>query len=380
VSIGAVVVVLLLLRGFFGTKYQVEHWFEKNDEEITRCKEAIRGFEDAIEKSEPIGTFRISLKGLYESQLRDARRELERFQKEKKWFLKVRIKGPAADLVVMVTGQEGGAVCQERISREDMMDNVQTAAFEIEDAAVFGIEDENSRIWISVVPREFGSPTSHLKPGDYSLVVKNFVSEKVIYKASIKLPPEKVTKAEDISSTKLPPKEVTNAEEQPQKTFYEQAEEDRQRFLAEPKAVDSQGEKSVSEQSRGITSAPITAEKTTTTTVAVDVNAAPKPTELYFTELSEIYKMEAKRLLNAAVPGRSMGRLPTTGFGLMVDNCRQIIQRWPDSWYAYRAKQLLVDMPPRFQERYKVTKEELDLIRFAKPRPGTKPFIIEESR
>jgi hypothetical protein len=67
-----------------------------------------------------------------------------------------------------------------------------------------------------------------------------------------------------------------------------------------------------------------------------------------------------------------------TGFKLMVDTCRQIIQRWPDSWYAYRAKQLLADMPPRFQKRYRVTEEEVSLSRFAKPRPGTKPFIIKD--
>jgi hypothetical protein len=78
------------------------------------------------------------------------------------------------------------------------------------------------------------------------------------------------------------------------------------------------------------------------------------------------------------VPGRSIGRLPMTGFGLMVDTCRQIIQRWPDSWYAYRAKQLLADMPPRFQKQYRVTEEEVNLSMFAKPRLGTKPFIIKD--
>jgi len=168
--------------------------------------------------------------------------------------------------------------------------------------------------------------------------------------------------------------------EQPQKTFYDQAEEDRQRFLAEPEAVDSQEEKPVSET----TSGPRRAAQNKT--AAEHVGAAKEPPEkaepvkLYFKELSEIDKIEAERLLNVAVPGRSIGRLPMTGFKLMVDSCRQIIRRWPDSWYAYRAKQLLADMPPRFQKRYRVTKEEKSLSRFAKPREGTKPFIIKESR
>lgn len=162
---------------------------------------------------------------------------------------------------------------------------------------------------------------------------------------------------------------------QPQKTFYDQAEEDKQRFLAEPEAVDSREEEPVSETTPQLSKQNQAAQNK----IAVEgVQPAKEPPELYFKELSEIERIEAERLLNVAVPGRSIGRLPMTGFGLMVDNCRQIIQRWPDSWYAYRAKQLLADMPPRFQKRYRVTKEEMDLSRFATPRPGTKPFIIKE--
>jgi hypothetical protein len=105
----------------------------------------------------------------------------------------------------------------------------------------------------------------------------------------------------------------------------------------------------------------------------------PKPTVLYFKPVSEIEQIEAQRLLNAAVPARSLGRLQI-GFNLMMQNCRQILQRWPDSTYAYRAKKMIVDMPERFRDRYKVTKEELDLSTFAKLRPGTQPFTMEESR
>ena len=165
--------------------------------------------------------------------------------------------------------------------------------------------------------------------------------------------------------------------EQPPKTFYDQAKEDRQRFLAEPEAVDSREEKPVSETTPQVSKQSQAAQNKT---VAERVQPAKEPVELYFKELSEIDEIEAERLLNVAVPGRSIGRLPMTGFKLMVDTCRQIIQRWPDSWYAYRAKQLLADMPPRFQKRYRVTKEEKSLSRFAKPREGTKPFIIKESR
>jgi hypothetical protein len=81
-----------------------------------------------------------------------------------------------------------------------------------------------------------------------------------------------------------------------------------------------------------------------------------------------------------AVPGRSIGRLPMTGYNLMVPNCREIIKRWPDSWYAYRAKQMLGDLPQRYQMRYGVTKEEMDLSMYYKQRPGTEPFTMEGTR
>jgi len=135
------------------------------------------------------------------------------------------------------------------------------------------------------------------------------------------------------------------------KTFHDVVEEDRQKFLTEPQAAKEQ----VSRQKRPAPAKP--------------VRPPEEPTQLYFTELSEIDKIEAERLLNVAVPGRSIGRLPMAGFKLMVDSCRQIISKWPDSWYAYRAKQMLADMPTRFRPRYKITQEELDVSEFTKPRP-----------
>jgi hypothetical protein len=62
----------------------------------------------------------------------------------------------------------------------------------------------------------------------------------------------------------------------------------------------------------------------------------------------------------------------------MVQTCRQIISKWPDSWYAYRAKQMLIDMPERFRGRYNITQEELDISAFTKQRPGTEPYKVEE--
>lgn len=167
---------------------------------------------------------------------------------------------------------------------------------------------------------------------------------------------------------------------EPEKNFYDQVEEDKQNFLAEPKPLKEQ------ETTQETAQVPEQTQVAESNEVAQPVPPTPKqveqpkPTVLYFKPLSEIDQVEAERLLNVAVPGRSIGRLPMTGFSLMVPNCRRIIQKWPDSQYAYQAKRMLADLPPRYQTRYKVTKEEMDISMFYKQRPGTQPFTMEESR
>ena len=169
---------------------------------------------------------------------------------------------------------------------------------------------------------------------------------------------------------------LTSGTDEPEKTFYDQVEEDRQEFLAQPQPLEERETTPVPEQSQVVES-----KEAVEPAVPVQKQVEqPKPTVLYFKPLSEIDQVEAERLLNVAVPGRSIGRLPMTGFNLMVPNCRQIIQRWPDSQYAYQSKRLLADLPPRYQTRYNVTKEEMDVSMFYQQRPGTQPFTMEESR
>jgi len=160
---------------------------------------------------------------------------------------------------------------------------------------------------------------------------------------------------------------------EPEKGFYDQVEKDKEKFLTAPQPVEP------SKQEVTLEPNVPPAEKNIAEPVqpTVPVPEPPKPTTLYFKELSEIDDIEAQRLLNATVPGRSMGRLQI-GFKLMVDNCRRIIQKWPDSWYAYKAHLMLADIPPRYQKRYSITEQEMDVSKFSKPRPGTKPFTIKE--
>ena len=169
---------------------------------------------------------------------------------------------------------------------------------------------------------------------------------------------------------------LASGTKEPEKTFYDQVEEDKREFLAKPQPLKEQETTQVQEPNQVVENKQVT-EPVPPAPKQIE---KPKPVVLYFKPLSEIDQVEAERLLNVAVPGRSIGRLPMTGFNLMVPNCRQIIQRWPDSQYAYQAKRLLADLPPRYQTRYNVTKEEMDISMFYKQRPGTQPFTMEESR
>ena len=105
-----------------------------------------------------------------------------------------------------------------------------------------------------------------------------------------------------------------------------------------------------------------------------------KPTTMYFKPMTEMQEIEVQRIMPTTEAGRSIGRLPMTHFSLMVQGCRQILAKWPASWYAFRAKQMLEDMPERYWTNYKVTEEELDISKFMKRRPGTQARTVEPVR
>jgi len=93
-------------------------------------------------------------------------------------------------------------------------------------------------------------------------------------------------------------------------------------------------------------------------------NIAPKPGEpakqIQFRELAEEEKAGAEQLFEWALKCREMGRLPGTGYGRMVDACRDIIQKYPGSEFDYKARRMLGDIPERERERYHITNEELN--------------------
>ncbi len=116
-------------------------------------------------------------------------------------------------------------------------------------------------------------------------------------------------------------------------------------------------------QSEPNAAAPTAAPATTSAPAAAQTPAQPQK-QLYFEKLSIEDEVEAQRLHSMALEERKRSRLPGMTAKGMVDYCRQIIQRWPKSEYAYKAKLMLADIPERFKEMYKVTPKETDVSSF----------------
>ncbi len=137
--------------------------------------------------------------------------------------------------------------------------------------------------------------------------------------------------------------ETDSEPKEPQKTIYDQWKEDDERLRAEPQYKEQ----------------PATTPSVQQTTPV----APPKPE---FKKLNEIEEFQAQKLFEAAITARKMGRLPgiRLGYKNMVNHCREIIRKWPDSEYAFNAKRLLADIPQRYHNMYNITKEEIDLGNF----------------
>jgi len=157
----------------------------------------------------------------------------------------------------------------------------------------------------------------------------------------------------------------------PEVTFYDMVEKDRKELLAEPNTKDLTSQPAQSQ-------APTVSEPNESTQPNEPQLQKAEPVTFYFTQLDETEQIEAEQLLAMIPTGRSIGRLPMTGYNLMVETCRQIMGRWPGSIYDYKARRALNQMPERFRQRYRITDQELDLTQFTKPRPNTTPYTIKE--
>jgi hypothetical protein len=71
-----------------------------------------------------------------------------------------------------------------------------------------------------------------------------------------------------------------------------------------------------------------------------------------------VSSIEAERLYNMALTQYKIGR-KILSFKKMVDYCRELFERFPDSPEAAKARVLMRNMPERYRELYNVTDEEL---------------------
>ena len=138
---------------------------------------------------------------------------------------------------------------------------------------------------------------------------------------------------------------LTSGTKEPEKTIYDQWEEDDKKLMAEPQFKEPPAPQPAPAQPSGQVS-------------PVQPTEQPKP---QFKKLDPEDEVEAQKLWTWVENQRKMGRLPVMGYGQMVKSCRDIIQRWPRSKYAFFAKRALADLPERYREMYKITKEEIDL-------------------
>lgn len=133
----------------------------------------------------------------------------------------------------------------------------------------------------------------------------------------------------------------------PEKTFWDQVAEDDKRLRAEPQ---------LKQPSKTITSV-----QPTDTNQAAEQTKPVEPLKPQFRELSEIEDIDAEQIFNNAIQFRKIGRLPGPRYRVMVDACRLIIQKYPGSEWAWKAKRMLADIPEDYRKRYHITEEEMDL-------------------
>jgi hypothetical protein len=174
---------------------------------------------------------------------------------------------------------------------------------------------------------------------------------------------------------------ATPAESQPAqrpRTFADMAERDKQ-FATAPKPAESQPAEP-QEPPPAVqppVQPPVPAPAQPVAGGVVLPSSITKTTTLYFKPLEEEDDIAAQQLLPWVATGRSLGRLPMVQYGLMVKACRQAQERWPDSVYAFRAKQALEEISERYGANYNIQPQELDISRFLKPRPGTQAIRVE---
>ena len=168
-------------------------------------------------------------------------------------------------------------------------------------------------------------------------------------------------------------KESTPPEEE-QSTFYDQVERDRENLLV----TEEIPEDTEIESLPAVEPTETINTETPTTEIARPVEPVRRPTEMtiYIKQLNEIEESLAEQEISFEVANFSIGRLPVTSYKPAVDSARRILDRWPESIYAFKAKLMLAKIPIRYRDQYKITSDELSTNMFFQSRAGTVPVTV----
>ena len=138
-------------------------------------------------------------------------------------------------------------------------------------------------------------------------------------------------------------------------SVYDKFDEDEKRLNAPIQAKPESNEVETAQAPAETNTAPVAS------TPVVEAEAPKAPT---FVKLTEAQRVDADRIWQMVVTERKMGRLPIMTFGHTVTYCRMLLERYPGSEYAYKAKRVLnevVETNDRYKEQYHITDEELDM-------------------
>lgn len=128
------------------------------------------------------------------------------------------------------------------------------------------------------------------------------------------------------------------------KTFYDVAAEDDRRLRSDTEPLKSQ-ETEANLQTKQVPRAELKAKV-----------EQPQPEK----EIPIEDQVQAERLFEMALAQRKMGRLPGVSYKLMVDYCRKIIEKYPDSPQAPKARRMLGEVPKQYWGQYNITEEEVN--------------------
>ncbi len=156
--------------------------------------------------------------------------------------------------------------------------------------------------------------------------------------------------------SKILPSDLSSVTET--KSFYDVVEEDQKKFHAEPDVQPNQPDQTT-RQTAQATKEPNEPQPETTNKQPQKQQTAKKS---QFTELTPAEEADAQRQFEVAAKQFDVGRL-TRSYKPTVDACRRIIERYPNSKYAYKARVILGEIPRRYRKRYDITEEEVKLDR-----------------